>query len=160
MSTKKNNSFLSFLETLSEEIEKENEKKEAYKNIEKTKLLSISRSKTKRKSTSIIGYLNDLVENMDRDFGDVSFDEPQKPDLEAQRQLKAELRNKHADKFKEASYKKPEGDAKARERLEEAKIKKKKDKIREELAREKNKKRLKDAIIMAEILGPPVSKRR
>ena len=157
-SNNKNNSFLSFLETLSEEIEKENEKNKAKK--KSIKVNPIRSKKTKRKSTSIIGYLNDMVENMDRNFGDVDFDEPSKPDLEAQRRLKAELRNKHADKFKTASEKKPEGDSKARQRLKEAQVKKKTDKVREELAKEKNRKRLKDAIIMAEILGPPVSKRR
>lgn len=148
----KNNSFFSFLDNLADEIEKENEKKKSYKKTVGTK-------KT-RKNKSIISYLNNMVENMDRDFGHVDFDEPKKADLEAQRKLKAELRNKHADKFKEASYKKPEGDTKARERLKEAQVKEKTDKIREELAKEKNRKRLKDAIIMAEILGPPVSKRR
>lgn len=152
----KNNSFFSFLENLAEEIEKENEKKEAYKKIE----IQNPFGSKKKKSKSIIGYLNDMVENMDRDFGNVDFDEPKKADLEAQRKLKAELRNKHAEKFKEASYKKPEGDSKARQRLKEAQVKEKTDKIREELAKDKNRKRLKDAIIMAEILGPPVSKRR
>ena len=157
-SNNKNNSFLSFLESLSEEIEKENEKNKAKK--KSIKVNPIRSKKTKRKSTSIIGYLNDMVENMDRNFGEIDFDEPQKADLEAQRRLKAELRNKHADKLKEDSYKKPEGDYKARQRLKEAQVKKKTDKVREELAKEKNRKRLKDAIIMAEILGPPVSKRR
>lgn len=38
--------------------------------------------------------------------------------------------------------------------------KKKTDKIREKMAKDKNRQRLSDAIIMAEILGPPVSKRR
>ncbi len=156
-SNNKNNSFFSFLENLAEEIEKENEKKEAYKNIEKPNLV---RTKKARKNKSIIGYLNDLVEDMDRNFGDLNLDEPKKADLEAQRKLKAELRNKHAEKFKAASEKKPEGDAKARERLKEAQVKEKTDKIREELAKEKNRKRLKDAFVMAEILGPPVSKRR
>lgn len=159
MSTnKKNNSFFSFLETLAEEIEKENEKKEAYKNIENPNFVRIKKSNKKPKS--IIGYLNDMVENMDRNFGDVDFDEPQKADLEAQRKLKAELRNKHAEKFKQVSEKKPEGDSKARERLKEAQVKEKTDKIREKMAKDKNRKRLRDAIIMAEILGPPVSKRR
>lgn len=151
----KNNSFFSFLENLADEIEKENEMKKSYKKIEKQKPFN-----TKKKSKSIIGYLNDMVENMDRNFGDVDFDEPQKSDLEAQRKLKAELRNKHADKLKKASQKKPQGDSKARERLKEAQKNEKIDKIREEMAKEKNRKRLKDAVIMAEILGPPVSKRR
>lgn len=152
----KSNSFFSFLENLEEEIEKENEKKEVYKKIEKQNPFGSK----KKKSKSIIGYLNDLVENMDRDFGNVDFNEPKKADLEAQRKLKAELRNKHADKFKKALEKKPEGDSKARERLKEAQKNEKIDKIREELAKKKNRKRLKDAVIMAEILGPPVSKRR
>ena len=157
-SNNKKNSFVSFLDNLAEEIEKENEIKKSTKaSIE---LNPIRTKKTKKKSTSIIGYLNDLVENMDRNFGEIDFEESEKRDLEAQRKLKAELRNKHAEKFKKASEKKPEGDTKARKRLEEAQVKKKTDKIREELAKEKNRQRLKDAIIMAEILGPPVSKRR
>lgn len=153
----KNNSFISFLDNLAEEIEKENEKNKAKKKSIKVNPI---RTKNTKKNKSIIGYLNDMVENMDRDFGNVDFEEPKKADLEAQRKLKAELRNKHADKFKTASEKKPEGDNKARQRLKEAQVKEKTDKIREELAKEKNRKRLKDAIIMAEILGPPVSKRR
>ena len=53
-----------------------------------------------------------------------------------------------------------EGDSAALKRLREAEKREKTDRIREELAKKKNRKRLKDAIIMAEILGPPVSKRR
>ena len=168
MSNKKK-SFISFLNDLSNEIQIESEIKKSYKKIENTK--PSKKNTGKRKKTSITDLINDLVENIDQDFGDLSkefnkdypkkrakknlFDED-KPDLEAQRRLKAELRNKHEDKFKNPK----EGDSAALKRLKEAEQKEKIDKIREELAKEKNRQRLKDAIIMAEILGPPVSKRR
>ncbi|WP_311481979.1 hypothetical protein [uncultured Anaerococcus sp.] len=145
----KNKSFLSFLDNLAEEIQAENEMREAYKKIEKN---PFKVQKNVRKSPSIIGFLNDLVENMELD----QHQSQSKPDLEAQRRLKSELRTKQAEKFKKPE----EGDSAALKRLKEAEQKEKTDKIREEMAKEKNRKRLKDAIIMAEILGPPVSKRR
>lgn len=179
----KNKSFLSFLDDLVEEIKTESEMGDFYKKIETSPLKA---KKSARKNPSIIGYLNDLVENMDRNFGEIS--EPQKPDLEAQRRLKADLRTKHADKFKKSASlgneidilakesleairsddgktgsikaKTEEGDNQALMRLRDAEQKEKTDKIREKMAKDKNRQRLKDAIIMAEILGPPVSKRR
>lgn len=179
----KNKSFLSFLDDLVEEIKTESEMGDFYKKIETSPLKA---KKSARKNPSIIGYLNDLVENMDRNFGEIS--EPQKPDLEAQRRLKADLRTKHADKFKKSTSlgneidilakesleairsddgktgsikaKTEEGDNQALMRLRDAEQKEKTDKIRGKMAKDKNRKRLKDAIIMAEILGPPVSKRR
>lgn len=179
----KNKSFLSFLDDLVEEIKTESEMGDFYKKIDTSPLKA---KKSARKNPSIIGYLNDLVENMDRNFGEIS--EPQKPDLEAQRRLKADLRTKHADKFKKSTSlgneidilakesleairsddgktgsikaKTEEGDNQALMRLRDAEQKEKTDKIREKMAKDKNRKRLKDAIIMAEILGPPVSKRR
>lgn len=179
----KNKSFLSFLDDLVEEIKTESEMGDFYKKID-TSPLKVKKSA--RKNPSIIGYLNDLVENMDRNFGEIA--EPAKPDLEAQRRLKAELRNKHADKFKKSSQiqkeidslaresleaiksndgqtgsikaKSEEGDNAALMRLRDAEQKEKTDKIREKMAKDKNRQRLRDAIIMAEILGPPVSKRR
>lgn len=140
-----NKSFLSFLDELAEEIQAGNEKKGK---IQKP-LFEVKKSPRKK---SIIGYLNDLVENMELD----QYQSQSKPDIEAQRRLKSELRTKHAEKFKKTE----EGDSDALKRLKEAEQKEKTDKIREEMAKEKNRKRLKDAIIMAEILGPPVSKRR
>ncbi|WP_308653387.1 hypothetical protein [uncultured Anaerococcus sp.] len=179
----KNKSFISFLDDLVEEIKTESEMGDFYKKIDTSPLKA---KKSARKNPSIIGYLNDLVENMDRNFGEIS--EPQKPDLEAQRRLKADLRTKHADKFKKSTSlgneidilakesleairsddgktgsikaKTEEGDNQALMRLRDAEQKEKTDKIREKMAKDKNRKRLKDAIIMAEILGPPVSKRR
>lgn len=179
----KNKSFLSFLDDLVEEIKTESEMGDSFKGFEKKPLKA---NKSAKKSTSIIGYLNDLVENMDRDFGEIS--KPVKPDLEAQRRLKSELRTKHADKFKKSTSlgneidslaresleairsndgktgaikaKTEEGDNQALMRLREAEQKEKIDKIREKMGKEENRKRLKGAIIMAEILGPPVSKRR
>ena len=142
-----NNSFLSFLDKLAEEIQAESEKKGK---IQKN-LFEVKKSPRKK---SLIGYLNDLVENMESDFG--SYQSQSKPDIEAQRRLKSDLRTEHAEKFKKTE----EGDTAALKRLKEAEQKEKTDKIREEMAKEKNRKRLKDAIIMAEILGPPVSKRR
>ncbi|WP_276886474.1 hypothetical protein [Anaerococcus lactolyticus] len=143
----KNKSFLSFLENLAEEIQVESEKKGKIQNP----FFEVKKSPRKK---SLIGYLNDLVENMESDFG--SYQSQSKPDIEAQRRLKSDLRTKHAEKFKKTE----EGDTAALKRLKEAEQKEKTDKIREEMAKEKNRKRLKDAIIMAEILGPPVSKRR
>lgn len=140
-----NKSFLSFLDELAEEIQAGNEKKGK---IQKP-LFEVKKSPRKK---SIIGYLNDLVENMELD----QYQSQSKPDIEAQRRLKSELRTKHAEKFKKPE----EGDTAALKRLKEAEQKEKTDKIREEMAKEKNRKRLKDAIIMAEILGPPVSKRK
>ena len=145
ISMSNNNSFLSFLDKLAEEIQAENEKKGK---IQKN-LFEVKKSPRKK---SLIGYLNDLVENMELD----QYQSQSKPDLEAQRRLKSELRTKQAEKFKKTE----EGDSAALKRLKEAEQKEKTDKIREEMAKEKNRKRLKDAIIMAEILGPPVSKRR
>lgn len=141
----KNKSFLSFLENLAEEIQAENEKKGKIQ----TPFFEVKKSPRKK---SLIGYLNDLVENMELD----QFQSQPKPDIEAQRRLKSDLRTKHAEKFKKPE----EGDSAALKRLKEAEQKEKTDKIREEMAKEKNRKRLKDAIIMAEILGPPLSKRR
>ena len=141
----KNKSFLSFLENLAEEIQVESEKKGKIQNP----FFEVKKSPRKK---SLIGYLNDLVENMELD----QFQSQSKPDIEAQRRLKSDLRTKHAEKFKKPE----EGDTAALKRLKEAEQKEKTDKIREEMAKEKNRKRLKDAIIMAEILGPPVSKRR
>lgn len=143
----KNKSFLSFLENLAEEIQVESEKKGKIQNP----FFEVKKSPRKK---SLIGHLNDLVENMESDFG--SYQSQSKPDIEAQRRLKSDLRTKHAEKFKKTE----EGDTAALKRLKEAEQKEKTDKIREEMAKEKNRKRLKDAIIMAEILGPPVSKRR
>lgn len=140
-----NNSFLSFLDKLAEEIQEESEKKGK---IQKN-LFEVKKSPRKK---SLIGYLNDLVENIELD----QYQSQPKPDLEAQRRLKSDLRTKHAEKFKKPE----EGDSAALKRLKEAEQKEKTDKIREEMAKEKNRKRLKDAIIMAEILGPPLSKRR
>lgn len=140
-----NNSFLSFLDKLAEEIQAESEKKGK---IQKT-LFEVKKSPRKK---SLIGYLNDLVENIELD----QYQSQPKPDIEAQRRLKSDLRTKHAEKFKKPE----EGDSAALKRLKEAEQKEKTDKIREEMAKEKNRKRLKDAIIMAEILGPPLSKRR
>lgn len=140
-----NKSFLSFLDELAEEIQAGNEKKGK---IQKP-LFEVKKSPRKK---SIIGYLNDLVENMELD----QYQSQSKPDIEAQRRLKSDLRTKHAEKLKKPE----EGDTAALKRLKEAEQKEKTDKIREEMAKEKNRKRLKDAIIMAEILGPPVSKRR
>lgn len=145
ISMSNNKSFLSFLDELAEEIQAGNEKKGK---IQKP-LFEVKKSPRKK---SIIGYLNDLVENMELD----QYQSQSKPDIEAQRRLKSELRTKHAEKFKKPE----EGDTAALKRLKEAEQKEKTDKIREEMAKEKNRKRLKDAIIMAEILGPPVSKRR
>lgn len=147
----KNKSFLSSLDDLVEEIKTESEMGEVYKKIDTSPLKA---KKSAKKNPSIIGFLNDFVENMDRNFYDHA--EAAKPDIEAQRRLKSELRTKHTEKFKKPE----EGDAAALKRLKEAEQKEKTDKIREEMAKEKNRKRLKDAIIMAEILGPPVSKRR
>ena len=141
----KNKSFLSFLENLAEEIQVESEKKGKIQN-------PFSEVKKSPRKKSLIGYLNDLVENMELD----QYQSQSKPDIEAQRRLKSDLRTKHAEKFKKPE----EGDTAALKRLKEAEQKEKTDKIREEMAKEKNRKRLKDAIIMAEILGPPVSKRR
>ena len=141
----KNKSFLSFLENLAEEIQAESEKKGK---IQKN-LFEVKKSPRKK---SLIGYLNDLVENIELD----QYQSQPKPDIEAQRRLKSDLRTKHAEKFKKPE----EGDSAALKRLKEAEQKEKTDKIREEMAKEKNRKRLKDAIIMAEILGPPLSKRR
>ena len=141
----KNKSFLSFLENLAEEIQVESEKKGKIQNP----FFEVKKSPRKK---SLIGYLNDLVENMELD----QYQSQPKPDIEAQRRLKSDLRTKHAEKFKKSE----EGDSAALKRLKEAEQKEKTDKIREEMAKEKNRKRLKDAIIMAEILGPPVSKRR
>lgn len=143
----KNKSFLSFLENLAEEIQVESEKKGKIQNP----FFEVKKSPRKK---SLIGYLNDLVENMESDFG--SYQSQSKPDIEAQRRLKSDLRTKHTEKFKKPE----EGDSAALKRLKAAEQKEKTDKIREEMAKEKNRKRLKDAIIMAEILGPPVSKRR
>lgn len=140
-----NNSFLSFLDKLAEEIQAESEKKGK---IQKN-LFEVKKSPRKK---SLIGYLNDLVENIELD----QYQSQPKPDIEAQRRLKSDLRTKHAEKFKKPE----EGDSAALKRLKEAEQKEKTDKIREEMAKEKNRKRLKDAIIMAEILGPPLSKRR
>ena len=140
-----NNSFLSFLDKLAEEIQVESENKGK---IQKN-LFEVKKSPRKK---SLIGYLNDLVENMELD----QYQSQPKPDIEAQRRLKSDLRTKHAEKFKKSE----EGDSAALKRLKEAEQKEKTDKIREEMAKEKNRKRLKDAIIMAEILGPPLSKRR
>ena len=140
-----NNSFLSFLDKLAEEIQEESEKKGK---IQKN-LFEVKESPRKK---SLIGYLNDLVENIELD----QYQSQPKPDIEAQRRLKSDLRTKHAEKFKKPE----EGDSAALKRLKEAEQKEKTDKIREEMAKEKNRKRLKDAIIMAEILGPPLSKRR
>ncbi|WP_311491784.1 hypothetical protein [uncultured Anaerococcus sp.] len=140
-----NNSFLSFLDKLAEEIQVESEKKGK---IQKN-LFEVKKSPRKK---SLIGYLNDLVENIELD----QYQSQPKPDIEAQRRLKSDLRTKHAEKFKKPE----EGDSAALKRLKEAEQKEKTDKIREEMAKEKNRKRLKDAIIMAEILGPPLSKRR
>ena len=140
-----NNSFLSFLDKLAEEIQVESENKGK---IQKN-LFEVKKSPRKK---SLIGYLNDLVENIELE----QYQSQPKPDIEAQRRLKSDLRTKHAEKFKKPE----EGDSAALKRLKEAEQKEKKDKIREEMAKEKNRKRLKDAIIMAEILGPPLSKRR
>lgn len=140
-----NNSFLSFLDKLAEEIQEESEKKGK---IQKN-LFEVKKSPRKK---SLIGYLNDLVENIELD----QYQSQPKPDIEAQRRLKSDLRTKHAEKFKKPE----EGDSAALKRLKEAEQKEKTDKIREEMAKEKNRKRLKDAIIMSEILGPPLSKRR
>ena len=140
-----NNSFLSFLDKLAEEIQAESEKKGK---IQKN-LFEVKKSPRKK---SLIGYLNDLVENIELE----QYQSQPKPDIEAQRRLKSDLRTKHAEKFKKPE----EGDSAALKRLKEAEQKEKTDKIREEMAKEKNRKRLKDAIIMAEILGPPLSKRR
>lgn len=140
-----NNSFLSFLDKLAEEIQEESEKKGK---IQKN-LFEVKKSPRKK---SLIGYLNDLVENIELD----QYQSQPKPDIEAQRRLKSDLRTKHAEKFKKTE----EGDSAALKRLKEAEQKEKTDKIREEMAKEKNRKRLKDAIIMSEILGPPLSKRR
>ena len=109
----KNKSFISFLDDLVEEIKTESEMGDFYKKIDTSPLKA---KKSARKNPSIIGYLNDLVENMDRNFGEIA--EPAKPDLEAQRRLKAELRNKHADKFKKSSQIQKEIDSLARESLE------------------------------------------
>lgn len=145
ISMSNNNSFLSFLDKLAEEIQVESEKKGK---IQKN-LFEVKKSPRKK---SLIGYLNDLVENIELD----QYQSQPKPDIEAQRRLKSDLRTKHAEKFKKPE----EGDSAALKRLKEAEQKEKTDKIREEMAKEKNRKRLKDAIIMAEILGPPLSKRR
>lgn len=145
ISMSNNNSFLSFLDKLAEEIQEESEKKGK---IQKN-LFEVKESPRKK---SLIGYLNDLVENIELD----QYQSQPKPDIEAQRRLKSDLRTKHAEKFKKPE----EGDSAALKRLKEAEQKEKTDKIREEMAKEKNRKRLKDAIIMAEILGPPLSKRR
>lgn len=182
----KNKSFLSFLEDLSNEIEMENERNKQNKKKERTKNQPL-RQNVKR-NPSIIDFINDFVEKVDVDFGNISMDSSEKPDFEAQRSLKAELKNKHADKLKKSSHlqgeidniaKKSleeihkdktgqgsikdytfEGDNEALKRLKSAEKKAKIDEQKEELAKAKNRKRLKDAIIMAEILGPPVSKRR
>lgn len=182
----KNKSFLSFLEDLSNEIEMENERNKQNKKQKRTKNQNLRQNV--KKKPSIIDFINDFVEKVDADFGNISLDSSEKPDLESQRRLKAELKNKHADKLKKSSHlqneidniaKKSleeirkddrkqgsikgytlEGDNEALKRLKAAEKKAKIDEQKEKLAKFKNRKRLKDAIIMAEILGPPVSKRR
>lgn len=179
----KNRSFISFLDDLVKEIGTESEMGDPFKGFDNNPLKA---KKSAKKNPSIIGYLNDLVENMDRNFGEIY--EPAKPDIEAQRRLKSDLRTKHADKFKKSTSlgneidnlakeslekirasedqsgsikaKTEEGDNQALMRLREAEKKEKTDKIRAEMAKKKNRQRLRDAIIMSEILGPPVSKRR
>ncbi len=182
----KNKSFLSFLEDLSNEIEMENERNKQNKKKERTKNQPLRQNV--KKKPSIIDFINDFVEKVDVDFGNISMDSSEKADLEAQRRLKAELKNKHADKLKKSSHLQGEIDSIAKNSLEEIhkndrnqgsikdytlegdnealkrlKAAEKKEKIeikKGKLAKAKNRRRLKDAIIMAEILGPPVSKRR
>lgn len=182
----KNKSFLSFLEDLSNEIEMENERNKQNKKQKRPKNQPLRQNV--KKKPSIIDFINDFVEKVDVDFGNISMDSSEKPDLEAQRRLKAELKNKHADKLKKSSHLQGEIDNIAKKSLEEIhkndrnqgsikdytlegdnealkrlKAAEKKEKIeikKGKLAKAKNRRRLKDAIIMAEILGPPVSKRR
>ena len=128
ISMSNNNSFLSFLDKLAEEIQEESEKKGK---IQKN-LFEVKKSPRKK---SLIGYLNDLVENIELD----QYQSQPKPDIEAQRRLKSDLRTKHAEKFKKPE----EGDSAALKRLKEAEQKEKTDKIREEMAKEKKQKEAK-----------------
>ena len=132
---------MNFLDQLAEEIEAENQRKKAYKKPIGLKGLD-----------SFVDILNDL--------GNLSEAKVQKPNIEAQRKLKAELASKHADDLKKKFSSDQEGDDESYKRLKQAEIKEKTDKKTEDLARAKKRKKLKNAIIMAEILGKPVSKRR
>ncbi|WP_296113419.1 hypothetical protein [uncultured Anaerococcus sp.] len=180
MSTRKNNSFLSFLDKIQDEIDEENKSKISYKSKGSRKI-SGSR-KVRRKSSSFVGFLNNLVEEMDNDFGDLDLKESKKPDYESQRRLKAELIRKHGEKLKKTSpidraankslidsekgkkgsieSKSVEGDNKALKRLRKEEEIENRKKTVKKLAKIKNRQRLRDAMVMAEILGPPVSKRR
>ncbi|MCW6678892.1 hypothetical protein NH286_06955 [Anaerococcus sp. NML200574] len=135
----KRNSFLNFLDQLAAEIEAESQKT-------KNKTLA------EKGLDSFVDFLNDL--------GNPADLTSQKPNIEAQRKLKANLATKHAAELKKKSAPKEEGDSKARARLKEAERKEVTDKKIDDIKRSKKRKRLRDAVIMAEILAKPVSKRR
>lgn len=136
----KRNSFMNFLDRLAAEIEAESQKT-------KTKKKPLA----ERGLDSFVDFLNDL--------GNPAEVASQKPNIEAQRKLKADLAVKHAAELKKKSAPKEEGDSKARARLKEAEIKEVTDKKIDDVRRSKKRKRLRDAVIMAEILAKPKAKR-
>lgn len=136
-----------------------------------SKFFSKKKDQWKRPKPSFDDWLkktNELLnEYMDEPVGEMFGSDKkkikkasQKPNIEVQRKLKAELSTKHAAELKQKSTPKEEGDSGALARLRQAEIKEATDKKIDDLKRSKKRKRLRDAVIMAEILAKPVSKRK
>lgn len=135
MSIRPKSSFASFFDELKKEIEEENQKiskKTETKKVKKT----LGRKKT----------FGDVF----RDFADELNDSL----------VMGQGKNIENPSPKAKPKAREEGDLKAYQRQKEKDAAKKQEKIKKEIARENKNKKLRQAVLMAEILDKPVSKRR
>lgn len=141
MSIRPKSSFASFFDELKKEIEEENKKNQKKQSLpRKAETKKIKRSLGQKKT------FRDVL----RDFADELNDSL----------LMGQGKNIENPSPKPKSKAREEGDLKAYQRQKEKDAAKKQEKIKKEIARENKNKKLRQAVLMAEILDKPVSKRR
>ncbi len=141
MSIRKKSSFASFFDELKKEIEEENKKNQ--------KKQSFTRKKETKKIKRSLGQKK-TFRDVFRDFADELNDSL----------VMGQGKNIENSTPKPKPKAREEGDLKAYHRQKEKDAAKKQEKIKKEIARENKNKKLRQAVLMAEILDPPVSKRR
>lgn len=138
MSIRPKSSFKDFFDELKKEIEEENKKNQ--KTSKKTETKKIKRSLGRKKT------FRDVL----RDFADELNDSL----------VMGQGKNIENSSPKAKPKAREEGDLAAYKRQKEKDAAKKQEKIRKEIARENKNKKFRQAVLMAEILDKPVSKRR
>ena len=141
MSIRPKSSFASFFDELKKEIEEENKK-----NQKKVRFSKKTETKKVKKTLGRKKTFGDVF----RDFADQLNDSL----------VMGQEKNIENPKPKPRPKAREEGDLAAYKRQKEKDAAKKQEKIKKEIARENKNKKLRQAVLMAEILDKPVSKRR